>query len=225
MPARVLERGDLYFLYRPRLGEPGVRAQHQVQRLWILHPHGLARYRRLVVGKKRMPEAGEHERFWAYVDRVATKPETIVEDLRDPRYETKSRSGRLLDPARPAARGVYAVADHDGHVHFAYRLELPREPGIVPRELRIASEASYVVAMRHPKLDERHGRFDPLTVAHLDTVGNELVLIAASADVYAELGIELDVARETESAAEMFTELALDRREHSVEPMLEGEWA
>jgi hypothetical protein len=186
-----------------------------------MHPNERVTYRRLVIGNKRMPDIVSHERFWAYVDRVAATPEPIVQDLRAQRDATKLHGWRLVEPPRPVGRGVYAVADHDEHAHLAYRLEPPRVPGVVQRDLRIASEASYVVAVAHPGPDERARRFEPLTVADLETIGTEVELIAASAEVYAKLSIELDIARETERTAEMFTELALDRRAHALEPLLE----
>ena len=67
-------------------------------------------------------------------------------------------------------------------------------------------------------------RFAPLTPKFLDYVGAEIVMIASSGDVAAELGIELEPGRERTSTAELLCDLALDRREHPIAPLLDGDW-
>lgn len=245
--ADVLERGDIFFLYRPRVQQAEARSLEDVQRLYvILHPRDRDEYRRLVIGRKRLPEVGAHERHWAFVDRVAASPGPIVDELREARYTTRTRGERRRSPARPAGEGVYAIVDHDDHSHLAYRLELPARPGEVQRDFRIEPAASYIAAVRNPEVPPPPGvgraareepeypeelrarfggrRFAPLVPAFLDRPGTELVLVGASADAEAELGIELDVERESVRTAEMFTDLALDRREHPIAPLIAGAW-
>lgn len=245
--ADVLERGDIFFLYRPRVEHVEAHSLEDVQRLYvILHPRGRDDYRRLVIGRKRMPQIGARERHWAFVDRVARTPEPIVDDLREVHYATATRGERELSPARPAGEGMYAIVAHDDHSHLAYRLELPAYVGEVQRDFRIELEASYVAAVRNPETPsppgvglpardrpaypddlraQFHGRrFAPLVPGFLDHVGTELVLIGSSGDIERELGIELDPARETLRTAELFTDLALDRREHPITPLIAGEW-
>ncbi len=245
--ANLLERGDIFFLYRPRVDLAEAHSLDDVQRLYvILHPRGRDRYRRLIIGRKRMPEVGAHERHWGFIDRVASSPEPILDDLHEVHYTTRTRGERRLSPARPAGEGVYAIAGHDNHSHLAYRLELPAHVGEIQRELRIKPEASYVAAVRNPGPrpppvaglpararpaypEELQARFDgrrfaPLVPAFLDHAGTELVLIGAGDDISAELGIELDAAHESLRTAELFTDLALDRREHPIAPLITGEW-
>ncbi len=246
--ASVLERGDIFFLYRPRVDRREARSLDDVQRLYvILRSRGRDEYRRLVIGRKRMPKAGAHERYWAFVDRVARDPGAIIDDLREVRYTTRTRGERALSPARPAGEGVYAIVAHDDHSHLAYRLELPARVGEVQHDLRIEPEASYVAAVRNPgvrpppgvgvsararleypeELQAHFGgrRFAPLVPAFLDHAGTELVLIGAGGDVSAALGIELDAERESLRTADLFTDLALDRREHPIAPLIDGAWS
>ena len=68
-------------------------------------------------------------------------------------------------------------------------------------------------------------RFAPVIPEFLDVPGTELVVIAASGHVAAELGVELDPERENLRTAELFTQLALDRREHPIAPLVTGDWA
>lgn len=243
---RLLERGDIFFFYRPKVDVRRVHGLHEVQRFYvILKPDDKNVFRRVVVGRKRLPSVREHERTWAFVDRVGTRPDE-VEDRLDPRcYRTKTRGVRFEAPARPAGEGVYAIADHDRHTHLVHVLELPGVPGPVQRELHICEQASFIVAVRNPDVhwppgaprtgrpdypDDLRAKFAGRRFADLDPpefldhVGTELVLIGASQGVAAELGIDLRPGRETEESADVFRELGIEKESHPVKPLLTGEW-
>jgi hypothetical protein len=244
----VLERGDIFFLYRRRVEEEQAEGLEEVQRFFlVLRPDGQERYRRIVVGRKRLPEPEEHERFWAFVDEVARDARDVREELERTEYETRTRGKRVQPESRPAGEGRYALVDHDGHTHLAYALELPRRPGEPQEDLRIEEEASYVVAVKNPDaatppgiglrpsqraslpphLAERFRgrRFIPVDPPDfLDHEGVELVLIGAAEDASDELGIQLDPERERLETADVFRRLRLRRQEHATEPLEKGEW-
>ena len=47
--------------------------------------------------------------------------------------------------------GVYEIVNRDGRkTSFAYKLEIPREPGEVQQELQIKKEASYTLSIKVP---------------------------------------------------------------------------
>jgi hypothetical protein len=190
--SEVREQGDVLFFYRPRLQAQEVDDLSDIQRFFvILRPDDPPRYRRLIVGRKRLGDPGSHEREWAFVVQVTDDPNQLREALEeDP-------------PARPAGEGRYAIAEHGGHTHLVYVLERPREPGEVQRALNIRPQASYIVAVRNPdapappgaglpehrravyppELRERFGtrRFIPADPPELlDHPGTELVLIGAA---------------------------------------------
>lgn len=195
--SEVLERGDIRFFYRPRVGAGDVRTLDDVQRFYVvLRPDGSNRHRVLIVGRKRLPEPDTHEREWAFVTEVTD------------RFETD---------ARPAGAGRYALVDHGGHTHLAYVLAEPSDRSELERALKIEPEASFVIAVRNPEasappgaglpehrraqyppeLQERFGgrRFVPVNPPDfLDHAGAELVMIGAAADAERELGIDLDAA-------------------------------
>lgn len=241
----VLERGELFFFYRPRLGVHHVYGLDDIARFYlVLRPREREIYRRIVVGGKRLPEIDEHGRHWALVDRVEYDAEMIVEELRSHAYETRSHGEREIPAARPVGEAVYAIVEHEGHRHLAYRLELPHELGEVQRTLRIDHEASYIVPVRNPyspsplgsRLDGprypnrlqakfRDHRFAPLEPAFLDYGGTELVLIATTVDIRRDLGVELDDEHESLTDAAIFTDLELDARENPIAPLVRGEWA
>jgi hypothetical protein len=245
---RVLERGDISFLYRPRVEEEVVQGLEDVQRFFVvLKPEGQELFRRIVVGRKRLPEPEEHERLWAFVDQVAREPREVREELERTEYETQTQGERVQPEARPAGEGRYALAEHDGHTPLAYALELPRRPGQPQEELRIEEEASYVVAVKNPDVTPPPGvglrsarrasfpsqlaerfrgrRFIPVDPPDfLDHEGAELVLIGAAEDASAELGIEFDAQREQLATADVFGRLRLRPEEHPTEPLEKGEW-
>jgi hypothetical protein len=237
----VLERGDIYFAYRPRVDAKTVASLDDVQRFYlILHSRGKGSYRLLVVGQKRLPVlVGNGDRkAWTFVDKVSTHPEDVEDEL-DPKRERSA--------ARPCGEGVYAIVRHRNHTHLAYVLELPQEPGEVQRALNIAKEASYVATVRNPKapaapgtgLDEtRRARFPrPLQMRfrgrrfvnldppdYLDHEGAELLLVGARPTVFDELGHVVDPEQETEATAEIFNDLLMEKSLHPVAPLLAGRW-
>jgi len=246
--AEVLERGNIYFVYRPKVEHTSATGLEDVQRFFvILSPFGKARYRLLVIGRKKLPAITHQERNWAFVQKVASKPEDIEDELDQLTYSTATRGERHLSPARPAGEGVYAIARHEDHTHLAFALELPERPGEVQEALSIPPEASYIITVKNPEVDapagaglteedradlperlrERfHGRrFIPVDPPDfLDREGAELVLIGADEDVFDELGVRLNPQHETIETAELFNDLRMERTAHPLKPLFEGRW-
>jgi hypothetical protein len=243
----VLERGNIYFAFRPKVEYTSAEGIEDIQRFFvILSPHGKKRYRLIIIGRKKLPAIrGEHERNWAFVQKVSRAPEEIEDELDRLTYQTATRGERHLSPVRPAGERVYAIALHDDHTHLAFALELPEEPGDVQRELNIPSEGSYIVTVKNPevpaeaslsrterpdmpaRLGERfRGRlFIPLNPPEfLDQEGTEMVLIGADERVFEELGLRLDPERETIETAKIFNDLRMERTAHPLKPLFEGRW-
>ena len=147
---QVLERGDIYFVYRPRVEQESAAGLEEIQRFFIiLSPRTRDIHRLIVIGRKRLPEIeGQHERNWGFVQKVARNPDEIQAELGRTVYDTKTRGERHLAPARPAGEGVYAIVNHDDHTHLAFALELPAKPGEVQQELNIPEQGSYIITIR-----------------------------------------------------------------------------
>jgi len=246
----TLERGNIYFIYQPRVEQEQAQGPEDVQRLYmVLSPHGRKMYRMAIVGHKRMPQPEEsgRDQYWGFIDKVATEPTDIENEFDPAKYRTKTRGEREIPPARPAGEGVYRILRHGDHTHLVYTLELPVEPGEVQRALQLEKEASYIITVKNPEkgspraaglsedrqarypesLQERfRGRrfFDIDPPDFLDHEGCEFLLVSASADISEELGIELNAQRETEDTAEAFNDLRMERSQHPVKPLLKGEW-
>lgn len=142
---------------------------------------------------------------------------------------------------------MYAIVHHGDHTHLAYELELPTQPGLVQQSLNIVPEASYIINVKNPEapapsglgLDEsRQANYPPKLRElfggrrfidldppdFLDYEGCELLLIGASADLEAELGLELDPEYENLATSGIFEDLKLEKSLHPVAPLLEGKW-
>jgi hypothetical protein len=242
-PADVLEQGDIFFFYRPRVGEENPEDEADLERFFlILHPLHEPVYRLILLGKKRLPPKGKGgERFWGLVDRVVGDAEKARQALGEETYETKTRGRRTRPAARPAGEGVYALAHHGDHVHLAYSLELPSRAGPVQKDLGIEEEASFILNVKNPEAVERperpvypprlqekfHGRkFLPADSAEfLNLEKTELLFIAVRRAVEKELGIHFQREEESRRSAEIFRDLKVQRLDTPVEPLLQGEWA
>jgi hypothetical protein len=156
----ILEYGDIYFFYRPKVGSPDVKGIDDVRRFFMItapertttkndkEKINRQLYRLFVIGKKslpeiRMSEARGSERYWARVGDIFERPEDLTKELLSDEF-------RKGDTARPVGEGKYAIVRHQNHAELAYILELPKEPGEAQKELGIEKEASYIVTVINP---------------------------------------------------------------------------
>jgi len=162
--AQILEKGFIYFFYRPKVELEEVSDLKDVQRLYIvLWPQGRifskgvpedqvkqSPKRVIIVPKKQLPELNKHERYWAMVDLVSHDLENVDEGLAEKVYTTKTRGVRDLKGARPCGEGIYAIVEHHGHSHLAYVLEMPHELGDVQKAFHIHKEGSFIMTVKNP---------------------------------------------------------------------------
>jgi hypothetical protein len=162
---KILEYGDIYFFYRPKVGSQEVKSIGDVRRFFMVTaPEEITTntkrnddkekkthrrlYRLFVIGKKSLPEirkseARSSERYWARVGGIFERPEDLTKELLSDEF-------RKGDAARPVGEGKYAIVEHQNHAELAYILELPKEPGEAQTELGIEKEASYIVTVINP---------------------------------------------------------------------------
>jgi hypothetical protein len=160
----ILEYGDIYFFYRPKVGSQEIKSIDDVRRFFMVTaPEETTTntnrsdekekthsnyYRLFVIGKKSLPEirkseARSSERFWARVGGIFERPEDLTKELLSDEF-------RKGDLARPVGEGKYAIVNHQDHSELAYILGLPKEPGEAQKELGIEKEASYIVTVINP---------------------------------------------------------------------------
>jgi len=198
----VLERGDIRFLFRPRVQPadaplavpvtaPGVQSFFVV----LSAAHGI--HRRLRIGRKRMPAAAG-ERLWARVERVGTLQRVLGGQLESEEYSTKTRGDRYQPGARPIGQGSYALARHDDHIHLVYRLEQVEDD--VPDEVRVPDAGSDIVLFERAA-PSRAAWTTVGAPALLDEDGAEIVIVGGGRDDDGEHDLGIDVLAPADSPA------------------------
>src|SRR5919109_1118399 len=157
--SHIIEQGDIFFFYRPKVGTEEVSGTEDVQRFYMVTaPEGKhSKYRLFILGRKQLPEIVEgkstsEERNWALNILTTNNSEDIRRELLAAEYETETRGMRRVAPAAPAGEGKYSIVKHDNHTELAYALELPEVPGPTQREFEIKNEASYIVSVKNPDI-------------------------------------------------------------------------
>jgi hypothetical protein len=162
--SEVIEHGDIFFFYRPKVGTEEVKDVEDVQRFYMVtapEENGNSNknniYRLFLIGQKQLPEIVEgkstsKERNWALNTLTTSNAEDIHKELLPAEYVTETRGKRRLGAAAPAGEGKYSIVKHDGHTELAYILELPEVPGPTQREFEIRKEASYIISVKNPKV-------------------------------------------------------------------------
>ncbi|HEX7232195.1 MAG TPA: hypothetical protein VF452_17520 [Candidatus Binatia bacterium] len=104
-----MERGDIFFAYREKVGAQVARGFEDMARLYmILSAHVERSYRLIIVGEKHLPAvSGDGDRKSCRLCREGRQPAEEVEDQLDVEvYETKSAaSANSPLPVRCADRG------------------------------------------------------------------------------------------------------------------------
>ncbi len=153
-----VEKGDIYFFYRPRVNVEKVQSLDDIQRLHVvLVPDDQETARLFLVGKKRLPEITRGQskstaREWMMND-MTGKRKDIGAALAPLEYDTRTRGEQEQGEAIPVGEGRYAIVERDNGSRLAYRLTSPDKPGKAQEELGILAEASYVISVRNPSLD------------------------------------------------------------------------
>jgi hypothetical protein len=166
--SQIIEHGDIFFFYRPKVGTEEVEDIGDVQRFYMITASddgysgrpGKRKetiYRLFLVGQKQLPEIIEgkstsKERNWALNTLTTSNPDDIHKELVAAEYTTETRGKRRIAAAIPAGEGKYSIVKHDGHTELAYLLELPEEPGPIQKEFEIRKEASYIVSVKNPNI-------------------------------------------------------------------------
>ena len=154
--SEIIEQGDIFFFYRPKVDAKEVGDIKDIQRFYIVtSPEDNNKYRLFLVGQKQLPEIVEgkstsEEKNWALNILTTSSPDYIQKELMPAEYTTETRGKRRLAAATPTGEGKYVIVKHDNHTELAYILELPEIPGPTQREFEIKKEASYIISVKNP---------------------------------------------------------------------------
>lgn len=249
-PVTLLELGNIYFLYRPKVEKNMVKSFADVEHFFaVLHPCDKNIYRLIVIGEKHLPLFKNIDRItWGFVDKVVKKPQVLDRILGKEIYQTKTRGKRFIEAVRLAGEGMYEIVRHANHTHLIYVLENPAFLGEVQKSLDIVKEGSYILSIKNPEKPSPKGvglrssqeanypknlqaqfrghRFSPADPPNfLNYPGTQLLLIGASEDVSGELGIEFNPAGEQSCNLAVFQDLKIKKTPQNTLPLFEGRWA
>jgi hypothetical protein len=158
----IIEQGDIFFFYRPKVDTEEVKDIKDVQRFYMVTtPEEEEKndiYRLFLIGQKQLPEIVEgkstsEEKNWALNILTTSNPDDIHKELLPAEYTTETKGKRRLAAAAPAGEGKYKIVKHDNHTELAYLLELPEIPGPTQREFEIKKEASYIISVKNPEVN------------------------------------------------------------------------
>jgi hypothetical protein len=160
--SEVIEQGDIFFFYRPKVDAEEVENIKDVQRFYMVTSTKEKKkqkdiYRLFLIGQKQLPEIVEgkstsEEKNWALNTLTTFNPNDILNEFSPAEYTTETRGRRRLAAAVPAGEGNYVIVKHDNHTELAYILELPETPGPTQREFEIKKEASYIISVKNPEI-------------------------------------------------------------------------
>jgi len=156
----LLEKGDIVFMYKPKLGVDEASSIDNVQLFHVLlipeedknnKDNQSSKTRLIKIGKKKLPSIGQ-DRFWAFIEKADNDLEKVEENLEAQSYETATVGTRTVKADRIAGKGKYIMAKHDERrTVIGYVLESPSEIGDVQNAFNITKEASFSVAVKNPK--------------------------------------------------------------------------
>jgi len=180
--AEVLEKGDIFFFYRPKTkivddsSDGDVKSIDDIRRFFMVTATTTTaanteneQQQQFDGTNSKTPKEEESQRYRLFVSGKESLPEIRTSEARrSERYWAKvggifenpqeltsellSDEFRRGDAARPVGEGKYAIVKHQDHAELAYVLEMPEEPGEAQRELGIEKEASYIVSIINPKV-------------------------------------------------------------------------
>ncbi|GAA5852860.1 hypothetical protein JCM8547_004712 [Rhodosporidiobolus lusitaniae] len=243
----VLEKGHIYFLYRPKVETNDPQSIDDIQRFhFLLVPEDSKLHRLIAVGKKQLPDASQGGRpMWGEVFNIGEDLKALKEALGPSTYETKTRGTRHQPGARVTGAGAYVLHSTENppenssnmsavyHTHLAYELAIPHEIGEVQEALHIESTGSFTLQVKNPdsattnpivgnQPKSKHPQFPPalkelFTTKYIPTDPPALLDYP---------GAELLLIPSKHSAAEAVGENAkkeLDEEEKELEKEIEGE--
>ncbi|GLA28858.1 hypothetical protein CBS147346_8461 [Aspergillus niger] len=164
--SNVLEKGIVYFFYRPRVNVTDPQSVSDVARSFlVLRPTPIgatlnqqqgsvepgAKCRLLMLPKKKFPTSGK-ERDMGFVEKAGHSMKSLQESfIAGDTYETSTRGERTVPEARPFAEGVYAITSTTRASHLAYILTIPETLGSIQEDFGLHSRGSWVIQSKNPK--------------------------------------------------------------------------
>ncbi|KAE8382883.1 hypothetical protein BDV26DRAFT_277804 [Aspergillus bertholletiae] len=164
--SNILEKGVIYFFYRPRVNVSEPHSLDDVARSFIVlrpiplgssldHMQGSletgTKCRLMLLPKKKFPTSGR-ERDMGFVEKAGQTMKELRETfIAGEKYETSTQGERTVPEAKPYAEGVYAITSAKRASHLAYILTIPTEVGPLQEDFGLHARGSWIVQSKNPK--------------------------------------------------------------------------
>ncbi|KAJ9611123.1 hypothetical protein H2200_004306 [Cladophialophora chaetospira] len=159
----ILEKGVIYFFFRPRVSVDDPQDVTDVARSFlVLRPIPLDaklgdgpigdenNCRLIALPKKVLPKSGK-DRFVTFVEKCKTSFAELKETfLTGSEYETQTLGTRHTAPVTPLAEGIYAITSTGRESHLAYIINIPSELGEVQADFGLKQRGSFVASVKNP---------------------------------------------------------------------------
>lgn len=159
----ILEKGTIYFFFKPKVDLEKIDSAVDAQRSYIIMkplPTGAklgkdadlrdSPTRFIELPKKQLPSPGD--KFMAFVASPDSAPSDFKDRLGGAQYSTATAGERVQPAARPMGEGVYCLVSIQNATHLVYMLTLPKEPGEVQKEFGIdGNQGSFVLSTKNPQ--------------------------------------------------------------------------
>ncbi len=160
MRKKYLEKGDVYFFYRNKMGKEKVEGLKDIARFYmVLVPDEDKKGRIFLVGRKKLPEISKGEskstqRGWL-MNVSYSKISSLKNDLGPIRYETKTKGEQEEEGAVPVGAGRYALVNREDGTELCYKLQTPEQPKEAQQELGILKEAGFIISAKNPTISAK----------------------------------------------------------------------
>ncbi|RDL33864.1 uncharacterized protein BP5553_08232 [Venustampulla echinocandica] len=171
VPSSILEKGIIYFFFRPRVSVEEPESIDDVARLHVvLRPLPLGAHmgdlqddgkaRIFMLPKKVLPTSSR-DRYLAFVEKGGATVKDVREGFAGEEHDTKTRGTRLMDvmddsprvtpAATPFAEGIYAITSTPRRSHLAYQITVPQPLGDVQETFGLREKGSFIAQVKNPQ--------------------------------------------------------------------------
>lgn len=151
----ILQKGNIYFFCRPKIGLSEVYAPEDIQRLFmIVKPDDSHHYTVFVIGHKKLPQ---NSPYFCFVDYTAENMHELVDILKEQHYSTSTRGERTVSSARCLGQGKYLLVKHEEHTHLCYQLSIPSKINDIQKRFNLKKYADYLISVKNPNKSDAYG--------------------------------------------------------------------
>ena len=152
----ILQKGIIYFLYRPKIQTTHVESLQDVQRLYlILKPVDDSKYIKIISAKKQLPYEQDTPHF-AVVDLVTSDKNELNKNIGEEVYYTNTRGKRVQAKVRILGEGKYLIVLHKKHTHLVYQLVEPQVLKKPQKSVKITTEGSLIITVKNPVIKTKN---------------------------------------------------------------------